>query len=138
MAITGAALYADSDQLLVAALQAEFPGVRVCTELPANLEQVLPVVQVNRFGGHVDFASMDRPHTDVDVWAASDEACAVLAGQVRSWILMGMVGVRIVASTGTGTFSAVHEQTGMMRRPSSNPDVWRRGAAYTISVHAGA
>ena len=39
--------------MLVTALHTQFPTVRACTELPADLEQVLPTVQVTRFGGIV-------------------------------------------------------------------------------------
>jgi hypothetical protein len=128
--------YADTDELLVAALAAHFPAVRVCTELPANLEQVLPVVQCNRFGGNAEVLTMDRPMTDVDIWHSSHAAAALLASQVRSWILLGLVGRRIVGATGTGVFAKAHEQTGAMRRPSGNPDVFRIGMAFTIYVHA--
>jgi hypothetical protein len=133
---TGAPTYPDSDQLLVAALAAAFPVVRVCTELPADLEAHLPVVQCNRFGGHVGVVSMDAAWVDVDVWHSNDDAAALLASQIRSWLLLGLVGTRVTCATGTGVFAKVHEQTGAMRRPSGNPDVFRRGMALTITIHA--
>ena len=136
MATPGAPIYVDADELLVAALAAEFPGVRVCTELPADVEQVLPCVQVNRFGGNAETPGVDRVYCDYDVWHSSDQACALLAGQVRSWLLMGLAGTRIVAPTGTGVVLRVHEQTGAMRRPSGNADTWRRGGVLTIYVQA--
>lgn len=134
--MTGAPVYPDSDQILVAALAAQFPSVRVCTELPADLEAHLPACQVNRFGGQVGQITMDRAHADIDVWHSTDDACALLAAQIRSWVLLGLLGRRIICASGTGVVAAVHEQTGMMRRPSGNPDVFRRGAAYTVSIHA--
>jgi hypothetical protein len=33
-------------------------------------------------------------------------------------------------------FAAAHEQTGAMRRPSGNPDVFRRGMRFTITIKA--
>lgn len=134
--VPGAAAYPDADHVLVAALQAQFPAARVCTELPSDAELHLPVIQVNRFGGQVGAVAIDRAHIDVDVWHSSDDAAALLASQVRSWLLMGLAGTRVVVPSGTGVVAHVHEQTGAMRRPSGNADVFRRGMAFTISIQA--
>ena len=129
-------MYPSVPQLLVKVLQSEFPAVRVVTELPAGLEQVLPVVQVNRFGGGGDVITMDTAYIDVDVWDASLLDADVLASQVATWMRLYLPGHRVVSAAGTGTFAACRSQTGMMQRPSGNPDVKRVGGAFTVTVHS--
>lgn len=129
-------MYPSVPQLLVTVLQSEFPDVRVVTELPAELEQDLPVVQVNRFGGGGDVITMDTAYIDVDVWAATLLDADMLASQVATWMRLYLPGYRVVSAAGTGTFAACRSQTGMMQRPSGNPDVKRVGGAFTVTVHS--
>jgi hypothetical protein len=58
--------YPDVERLLVAYLGAAL-GVRVVTDLPANLQQILPLVQVGRVGGADDVVTIDHARVDVVV-----------------------------------------------------------------------
>ena len=133
-------MFASVPQLLVSVLQAHFTAARVCTELPANLEAEIAagrnVIQVNRFGGGGDVITMDTAYMDVDVWAASLDAADTLAAQVASWMRLYLPGHSATVTSGTGTFAACRSQTGMMQRPSGNPDVKRVGGAFTVTVHS--
>ena len=129
-------MYPSVPEMMVSVLAAQFPTARVCTELPGNLESVLPVLQVNRFGGSGDVLTMDRAYIDVDVWAATLGAAETLGSQVQTWMMLYLAGHRVVAAAGAGVFAKCAMQTGMVQRPSGNPDVKRVGAAFTVHVHS--
>lgn len=87
------------EPVLLAWLNSTFPGVRTCTETPANLGDVLPVLQVVGIGGSGDQFDFDSPRADVDVYAATRSAARDLAQQVADSILSDMPG-----QTVDGTF----------------------------------
>jgi hypothetical protein len=66
--VGGVVPYPDVERLLVTYLGAAL-GVRVVTDLPANLQQILPLVQVGRVGGADDTVTIDHARVDVDVFA---------------------------------------------------------------------
>ena len=86
--------------------------------------------------GGGDVITMDTAYMDVDVWAASLDAADTLAAQVASWMRLYLPGHSATVTSGTGTFAACRSQTGMMQRPSGNPDVKRVGGAFTVTVHS--
>jgi len=123
--------------LVVAVFSAEWPTIRFCTELPSNVEGMLPVVQVNRFGGSDDTVTMDRAYIDVDVWHGSLTAAEDLASELHTWMVLRMPGKWVtVGAAGPGGGGACRAQTGMYQRPSGNPDLFRVGGAYTVRAHS--
>lgn len=80
------------EPLLLSWLATAFPGVRTCTETPANLADVLPVLQVVGIGGTGDHLRFDSPRADVDVYGATRSAARDLAEQVADSILTDMPG----------------------------------------------
>ncbi|WP_310962149.1 hypothetical protein [Nocardioides terrisoli] len=120
------------EPLLVTWLAARFPGVRVCTETPANLAEVVPCIQVVGIGGSGDRLQFDSPRVDCDVYdAAHDQASArenarTLAQQVRDALLQELPG----QSVGDAFVLSVDEFMSPTWTPYDNT-VLRR---FTLSV----
>lgn len=124
--------YPDVERLLVSFLGAALGGVRVLTDTPANLEKVLPVVQVTRFGGADVAPGIDRPVVDIDCYAATRGAASDLAERVRYALLYQLPGTSI----GTVGIPRVDTVTGPTWRPYDNPALRRFGASYAVTTHA--
>lgn len=126
-------LFADVEVELVAWLIAELgPGVKVCTELPANLDQVLPAVRVQRITGAEDAdGKLDHPVVDVDVFAADRGAASQLANQVRDLIRYSLRNTVTAASV----FGAPTTNVGPRWLPDDNTSLRRFHARYQIPFH---
>lgn len=107
-------------------------GVRVLTDLPASLDQILPVVQVQRIGGSDDGFRLDRALIDVDVYAATRGGASLLARQAHSALVVGMRGL----ATSAAVFGRVSTVSAASWRPYENPNLRRFGATYELFVHA--
>jgi hypothetical protein len=83
---------ASSDEVTVTWLQEQFPDARVCTETPANLLDVLPVIQVQTIGGADQELPLDFATVDVDVFASGPIATSALAEQVRTSLRVTLPG----------------------------------------------
>ncbi|GHD70132.1 hypothetical protein GCM10010317_076780 [Streptomyces mirabilis] len=105
--------------------------VRVLTDLPANLGDVLPVVQVQRVGGYDDGFRLDRALVDIDVYAATREAASALMAQTRSLLLTELRGV----ATDTAVFTVARTIAAPAWRPYENPALRRFGASFEIYCH---
>jgi uncharacterized protein YggE len=86
------------DQIVVTWLAAAFPNARVCTETPANLLDVLPVIQVQTIGGTDPVPNLDVATVDVDVFAAGAVAAEQLAEQVRDSLRTNMQGKQVAGA----------------------------------------
>jgi hypothetical protein len=104
------------------------------TDLPANLADVLPVIQVDRIGGGDDVISIDHATVDVDVYAADMASAEDLAEQVRMLLRTDLPG-RLVAD-GSAVVSRVRTITGPNRLPYDNTGLTRIGAAYQVTLHS--
>jgi hypothetical protein len=120
----------DVEAMLTGWLRTELAGPKVVTDLPGNLEDVLPVVQVIRIGGGRVNRFLIRPRIDVDCFAATREQAADLANQVEH--LLAAV-LRGVAVTG-GVFGDVDIEAGASWRPDPNPRTRRYGVTASITV----
>ncbi|WP_228973398.1 hypothetical protein [Streptomyces sp. DH12] len=104
-------------------------GAFTASVVPADLEDRLPVVRVERMGGADDrFAA--HPRVAVDVFAATADEARTLANNICDALvfLRGPVGGAVVRG--------VRCDAGPSRQPWSNPGVHRRGATYTVSLRA--
>lgn len=119
---------ADIESVLAPWAEATF-GAFGCAETPADLEDVLPVIRVERVGGADERFSM-RPRIAVDVFAATADEARTLAGHVRDALLFlrGPVGAAVIRD--------VRCDSGPSRQPWANEAIHRRGAAYTVSLRA--
>jgi hypothetical protein len=120
----------DIEVELVAWLGAEL-SVRVVTELPATLADILPVLLVQRVGGDDDTFRLDRALIDVDAYATTRAEAAGLAGSARSRL--------VAALRGTTTANAVFGRASTVQapawRPYENTNLRRIGATYEIFFH---
>ncbi|MFE4857384.1 hypothetical protein [Streptomyces sp. NPDC056670] len=106
-------------------------GVTVLTELPANLGDLLPVVQVQRVGGDDDTFKLDRALVDVDVYAPTRAGASLLARQVRDDLVMKLRGT----STAAAVFGLVTTVSAPQWRPYENINLRRLGATYELYFH---
>ncbi|WP_406224975.1 hypothetical protein [Streptomyces anulatus] len=120
----------DVEAALVAWLKTELQ-VRVLTDLPAALAEVLPVVQIQRVGGNDDGLRLDRALIDVDVYAASRGAASALMSLTRAGLLGKLRGAR----TSQAVFGLVRTVSAPAWRPYENPALRRFGATFEIYSH---
>lgn len=104
---------------------------RTLTDLPANLVDALPVVQIQRVGGGDDGVRLDRAFVDVDVYAVSRQAASTLMGQTRSLLLTGLRGTVTTAAV----FTSARTISAPAWRPYENPGLRRFGATFEIFCH---
>lgn len=120
----------DIEVELVAWLGAEL-SVRVATELPATLADILPVLLVQRVGGDDDTFRLDRALVDVDAYAATRAEAAALAASARSRLVAALRG----ATTVNAVFGRVSTVQAPAWRPYENTNLRRIGATYEIFFH---
>lgn len=120
----------DVEAELVAWLTARLDE-RTLTDLPANLMDELPVVQIQRVGGNDDGIRLDRAFVDVDVYAASRQAASQLMSRTRSLLLTGLRG----AVTDAAVFTSARTVSAPSWRPYENPGLRRFGATFEIFCH---
>lgn len=90
----------DVEAELICWLAGRFPTARVCTDLPADLQDVLPTIQVTRGpGGGIRNTVFDVAVMDVDVYAATRGDASDLARQVRAAIAVDLPSTRFGSST---------------------------------------
>lgn len=104
---------------------------RTLTDLPANLVDALPVVQIQRVGGGDDGVRLDRAFVAVDVYAVSRQAASTLMGQTRSLLLTGLRGTVTTAAV----FTSARTISAPAWRPYENPGLRRFGATFEIFCH---
>lgn len=122
--------YPDVERLLVAYLS-DALKVRVVTDLPANLQDILPVVQVGRVGGADDVVTIDNARVDVDAFAAGRGAASDLAERCRVALRFELPG-RVV---GGARVAAVRTGAGPAWRPyDDTTNVRHFGATYEITT----
>lgn len=124
-------MWPDIEIELVAWLTARLGGVRHCTDLPANLEEILPVNQVQRVGGDDDSFRLDRPLFTVDTYASTRAAASLLARQTRNELVLNLRGVTTTAAV----FGRVSTVSAPAWRPYENPALKRMGATYELFFH---
>lgn len=100
-------------------------------DVPSNLDYIVPLVIVSRFGGTDRVLSLDSPRVDVDCFAATRDTAKALGEKVRRAIRVVLprqiLGGAVI--TRTATFSSptvVAWASGPVRRVT---------AAYELGVH---
>lgn len=121
-------MYADVELLIVGWLPTVLEGVRSCTDLPANLEQAVPLVQVARFGGSDQSHALDAANVAVDSFAATRADASTLAEQVRQAFLYRLPGLVL----GTTTITRVATIGAPVWSPYGNSTVRRYAGSYQI------
>jgi hypothetical protein len=101
-------------------------GAFSAAETPADLEELLPVIRIER-GGGADERFSEHPRVFVDVFASTADKARTLANNLRDALLAlrGTVNGAVIRN--------VRCDSGPSRQPWANPAVHRRGATYTVS-----
>jgi hypothetical protein len=120
----------DVEAMLTGWLRTQLAGPRVVTDIPGNLEDVLPVVQVTRVGGGRVDRFLPRPRIDVDCYAATREAAADLANQVEHLFATALRGAAVAG----GVFGQVDVEAGASWRPDPNPRTRRFGVTASLTI----
>ncbi|MFF5261366.1 hypothetical protein ACFY4C_20680 [Actinomadura viridis] len=123
--------YPDIEKLLVAYYKAA-TTYRTVTELPANLEQVVPIIQVSRVPSGAGYR-LDRPVVDVSVWMLKTQrdACSELARHIAGLTEQDLPGPR--RPQGVVTSAAVDVAPYWL--PDPNPNLCRYLATYRLAAH---
>lgn len=117
------------EALLISFLKTEL-AVRCLTDLPADLAEVAPVVQVVRIGGPSDDNNPNllAATVSIDCFAADRGAVTVLSQQVDDALRKTLPGL----TTGGATVGLIRTLTGPSWRPWDDVAVRRFGATYQI------
>lgn len=133
-------LYHDVEKVLGLALAARLlPFLdRADSTLPADLEDVLPFVQVVRYGGHDDGVT-DRAGVDVDWFALTRSAAIDLARRGHQYLTSGPIayGGYLIdqVTTVVGVVERPREQRSRQQMGgSATSDVQRFGGSYTVNA----
>lgn len=102
-------------------------GVFSAAETPADLENALPMIRVERGGGGDGRFSL-HPRVHVDVFAATADEARTLSNSARDALvfLRGPVNGAVIRE--------VRCDSGPSRQPWANEAIHRRGATYTVSL----
>lgn len=124
--------FADPEAIAIAGLS-QLDSVRVLSVLPANLAEVLTtqgIVQVDRVGGGTTL-SLDQALLDVESYGPTRVDAKELAYRVHAFMLYRFAGYRSLGGVVANVLSSV----GPSQRPYGNPNVFRVGATYQVTVH---
>lgn len=119
----------DAEQLILEWTQSRFPEARACTETPAKMENVVPVIQVVRVGGS-DYLNLDNPMMSFDVFDADRDAARKLADLLRDAIKYELPGAPL--GGGQAVVSKSKTISGPSWRPYVNTGLRRIGATYQL------
>jgi len=123
-------MWPDVEVELVAHL-ASRTGARMVTELPATLDKILPVGQIQRVGGVDDGFRLDRALVDVDVYAATRRDASALARQIQYELVVELRG----RQTANAVFGRISTVSAPSWRPYENALLRRCGATYAMHFH---
>lgn len=120
------------EALLVGFLSQQFPGVRCLTELPDDLANAAPVVQIVQVGGPADddLPSFIMPTISVDAFASDRLSSTTLAQQVHDALRNRLVGHVLTG----GVVTKVRTVSGASWRPWDDTAVRRFGATYQLYI----
>ncbi|MGZ4621457.1 MAG: hypothetical protein ACXVGF_04790 [Blastococcus sp.] len=123
--------YGGPEALLIGYLRTAL-GVRCLTDLPADLQDVVPVVQVVRVGGPSDDndSHLEAATVSIDCFAADRAGATTLAMQVDDVMRNSLPGTL----TGGAVVTKVRTLTGASWRPWDDLQVRRFGATYQVWV----
>lgn len=119
---------ADIESVLAPWIEARL-DVFSAAETPADLEDTLPMIRVERVGGRDGRFSL-HPRVAVDVFAATADEARTLSNSVRD---------ALVFLRGPVTGAVIREvrcDSGPSRQPWANEAIHRRGATYTVSLRS--
>jgi hypothetical protein len=112
---------------------------RCATQAPGNpvaLDEVLPFVQINRFGGPLLGPNLDKAFIDVDFYHRNRDDAEVFATKVRRMFYKQLTGT-YQDHDGTRTvWGRIHEVSGLGWRTYDNPNIQRYGFTFSVIVQS--
>ena len=125
-----ALLYVDVERLLVTWLGSRL-NCRVVTDLPANLEKQVPLLQIGRYGGSDIRPGLDVAFLDVDAYGPDRGSAVALAEKARHALRFTLPNTQVDGAV----FTRVDTIDAPSFRPYDNTDLRRFGASYRLIVH---
>lgn len=122
--------YVDVEALLVG-WAPTVVSARCLTELPADLEAVLPVVQFSRYGGADNRPGLDTALIDVDAYGRDRAQAWALSEATRAGLRFNLVGRQLAGAVVT----RVDTLAGPSARPYDDSTLRRFGASYRLTLH---
>jgi hypothetical protein len=120
----------DVERLLVSWLGSAL-NCRVLTDLPANLVNQIPLLQIARYGGGDAAPGLDEVLLDVDAYGPDRASAVALAEQARYQLRFVLAGTQIDGAV----FTRVDTVEAPNFRPYDNTSLRRFGASYRLYVH---
>lgn len=128
--MTTAQPYVDVERLLVQWLGQQL-NCRVVTDLPANLQTQVPLLQIQRVGGADARPGLDFVGLDVDAYGPNRGSAVALAENARYALRFRLPGVQLDGAV----FTRIDTTEAPSFRPYDNTDLRRFGATYRLIVH---
>jgi hypothetical protein len=128
--VTSALPYVDVERILVSWLSGQL-SCRVLTDLPADLQDRVPLLQIARFGGGDIAPGLDVADLDVDAFGPDRGSAVALAEQARFALRFTLPGTQIDGAV----FTRTETVEGPAFRPYANTGLRRYGATYRLYVH---
>jgi len=122
--------YADIEELIGGWLS-QACGCRVLTDLPADLQQQVPLLQINRYGGADVAPGLDVALLDVDAFGPDRSTAVTYAERARRALRFDLPNTQI----GYSVFTQVLTIEAPSYRPYDNTDLRRIGATYRLTIH---
>lgn len=122
-------MWGDVENAVATWLRGRMPGVRVANEIPANLENVVPVVVVRVVPGGGNDRITDTCPVDVECFGADRDAMWALAAQAHEHLLAASGAI-----AGGLLLDSVATQSRPGEVPYGNPGVRRAIASYEVDT----
>lgn len=113
-------------------LAGQFPAARVVTETPSNLADVVPCIEVGRFGGGDGVWTLDVANIDIDVYHSSRAAALDYAEQVRTSLRLHAEGQEVNGAL----IAQVATLSAPKWVPYDDTNIRRINAAYRIAIRS--
>lgn len=107
-------------------------AARCVTELPADLAEVLPLIQVGRIGGVDPYPGIDDATVDVTAFAGTYADASTLAYRAWTALRLQLPGTSVPG----GTVLRVRTLSAPAFHPYDNPAVRRFGSSFVVTTHS--
>jgi hypothetical protein len=126
----------DAQAWLIAWTKLAFPDARAALRVPADLTKpgALPLIQPVRIGGPSRL-TLDDPIVDIDCYA-TDEVAAYTLARAFQTALTRASGVAVTYGSERAVLCDSRCTQGPAWRPYDNPDVYRVGQTFQITLQA--
>jgi hypothetical protein len=128
--VTGAAVFGPwpDEELLLCEVLDRLTVAEAVTDLPGDLQEVLPLQRVRRIGGAGPDSVTDVARVDVEAYGATREQARALA-KAQQQVLLGRP-----PATAAGLIDRVETEVGPRRLPYTDPAIVLYQATYRVSV----